>query len=122
MDEVITLRLDQKLEFHLNDYSFEIIDDSEVNNESIYTYKELESVEYVERKVNRIVTVGSFLVELIMLGTGGSRYRDRSHLIIKHNGQLLKIQTHNVDNEKIEKLVSFLEQKIISDQPTSQNT
>ena len=121
MPETFTLRFKPKLEFSLNEFDFEIIDLSDKQNEGNYAYNHLQSVDYIKEKVNWFVTAGSFIFGLIMESGSSNRYKDRAHLKIVHQKQIIKIKVQNVEMATIDSLISSLNQKIISTRSTFQN-
>lgn len=60
------MRLKPKLEVILNESDFEVIDSDDIQNEGIYSYHSIESVELNKEKINWLVTILNIIFGLLI--------------------------------------------------------
>lgn len=107
MEETITLRNKPELKFVFNDEGFDIIDvqDSETNNGS-YLTNDLESIEYIKRQTDWLVTLLSIFTSTV------GNYKNQAHMkLFFRKSPTLKIWLNSVNTDQIDLLKKRLDIK-----------
>jgi len=80
---------------------------------STYNYQHTSSVRFSRRKINWIVTIFSYLVELFISFDSSKIYKSQNYLIFKYRKKTIKIILNKFDSEDIENLVKNLRSQTI---------
>ncbi|WP_422081160.1 hypothetical protein [Ulvibacterium sp.] len=107
--EKITLKKSPPLEFIFHKGSFEIINEVDPENDGIYKYNALKSVEFDQEKTNWLLTILSYLVELFTGVGQGNTYKNQKRLTIGHAEKKVKLDLLDCEQKTINELISKLE-------------
>lgn len=111
-NESITLRNQPTLKFRFNENNFEIINNADKNDNGIYSYKLLNSVELKKERTNWLVSILSILIDFFTASGNGDFYKERNQLDIKHKKKHLKIILRESDLTKAELITQKLKTEL----------
>ena len=111
MIKIFELRKNPELKFILNELDFEVIDKSELKNAGLFSYNNLNNVEFVKEKTNWYVTLLSYVVELFIHG-GGKFYKDKAQLKLELTNKSISIDLFKSDLKKATEVSEVLKKRI----------
>tara|TARA_R110002049_G_C8942197_1_gene545121 strand:+ start:432 stop:776 length:345 start_codon:yes stop_codon:yes gene_type:complete len=90
-NESITLRKQPILKFLFNENNFEIVNNADKNDNGIYSYELLDSVELKKERTNWLISFLSMVVEVFTSSGLGDFYKEKNKLEIRHKKKHLRI-------------------------------
>jgi len=111
-NESIILRNQPTLKFLFNESNFEIINNANKNDNGIYSYDLLNSVELKKERTNWLISILSIVVDLFTESLNGGFYKDKHQLDIKHKKKHLKIILSESDLTKAELITQRLKTEL----------
>ncbi len=97
-----------ELKFILNKEGFELFDISDQKNNGIYLFSRIKNVELNKKKMNWVITVLSYIVEIIANIGGGHESKEEANLILEMTDRIVKISLRDAYFNRAEKLVELI--------------
>lgn len=107
----IILREEPILEISLSDIDFELKNEGYEDCNGVYEFSKINSLRLAKR-VNWLVSVLSFIVELILGAGGGNLHKERDQLKFNYNNKPIRISLKGCDLELAIQMVNRINQKI----------
>nr|WP_293304347.1 hypothetical protein [Allomuricauda sp.] len=108
----IVLKKSPPLEFLFNEKSFQVTNGADSDTQGIYQYDDLKSIEYDKEKTNWLLTVLSYIVELVAGVGGGSTYKSKKRLTINLSDKKIMLDLLDCEQKTIDELIVKLERVI----------
>lgn len=105
----ITLKKSPPLEFSFNESSFQITNGENPDTEGVYQYGALKSIGFDKEKTNWLLTVLSYVVELVAGVGGGNTYKNKKRLTINLANKKIKLDLLDCEQKTIDELIAELE-------------
>lgn len=112
MKESYILNEKPLLKFILSENTFEIIDNSKMENNDSYKYKDLEEVLLKKEKTNWLISILSLIFDISTGSATGKKFKDKPFLFFKFRTKILKIWLIDSDILKAEKMTIKLNYKL----------
>lgn len=106
------------LEISLSDSDFELKNEGNEDYNDVYEFSKINSLRLAKR-VNWLVSVLSFIVELILGAGGGNLHKERDQLKFNYNNKPIKISLEGCNLELAIQMVNRINQKIGESQKNS---
>ncbi len=110
--EAIILRNQPTLKFLFNENNFEIINNADKNDNGIYSYESLDSVELKKERTNWLISILSIFIEFFTTSGFGSFYKEKNQLDIKHKKKHLRIILSESDLTQAELITQKLKTEL----------
>ena len=111
-NESIVLRNQPTLKFLFNESNFEIINNADKNDNGIYSYDLLNSVELKKERTNWLISILSVLIDFFTASGNGDIYKEKHQLDIKHKKKHLKIILRESDLDKAKLITQRLKTEL----------
>ena len=98
------LREKPLLQFILKEKEFEITDDSNPKNSGKHYYEETDKFNFIEPKVNWVITILSIFIDFVSGGGNGGKFKSKPYLEINIKSKRLKIYLIDANISNIEDL------------------
>ncbi|MCF6279387.1 MAG: hypothetical protein L3J14_03485 [Flavobacteriaceae bacterium] len=108
------LREKPKFEIILNKASFEILNYQNKNDNKIYLFEHINSINIERKRINWLVTIFAFITDIFTSSATGEIYKERDKLIIDYGNKRHEVFLTNCDINKAEKVVEKITIKVKS--------
>lgn len=119
--ESIILKDKPRIEFFFRKNDFEILNEREGNHNGVFTYELLNSVGIKQEKTNWLVTILSFIVEMIFSTNSQGVYKKKSLLELNYKNEKIDLDLEGCNSDKAELITNKLKLEIGKVKPTHNN-